>query len=152
MEGFNVMLAIHNVLRWVVVLAAIGAIFGAWHGVITGRKFTRRDRLVGVGFAASMHLQVLLGLILYMQSPIVQAGFDDPGAAMGERTMRYFLVEHISMMILAAVFVQLGSTLSKKVDEDERKHKRAAIWYTIGFVVLMAGLHYVWIERPMLPV
>ena len=71
---------------------------------------------------------------------------------MGERTMRYFLVEHISMMILAAVFVQLGSTLSKKVDEDEGKHKRAAIWYTIGFVVLMAGLHYVWIERPMLPV
>lgn len=151
MEGFQVMLAIHNVLRWVVILVGVAAIGSAWHGVISGRPFAKRDRLIGVGFVASMHLQILLGLILYIQSPIVQAAFDDFGAAMGETAYRYFAVEHIMMMILAAVFVQLGSTLSKKVDDDQSKHKRSAIWYTVGFVTLMVGLHHVWAARPMFP-
>ncbi len=151
MEMFDVLVAIHNVLRWVVLVAAVAAIGGAWHGVVKQREWTGGDRLRTVAYVASMHLQLLLGLILYAQSPWVQAALEDPGAAMGERTLRFFFVEHISMMILAVVVVQLGSILSKKADEDAAKHKRAAICFTIGFVLIMGGLHYIWVERPLLP-
>ena len=151
MEGFNVMLAIHNVLRWVVLLAAVAAIGGAWHGVATKRDWNTGDRIRTVIFVASIHLQVLLGLILYVQSPRVQAAFDDPGAAMGDSLLRFFFVEHISMMILAAVVIQIGSIMSKKADTDAAKHKRSAIFFTIGFVLIMGGLHMIWTVSPLFP-
>lgn len=151
MEAFDIMLAIHNVLRWVVLIAAVAAIGYAWHGVVSKREWTRGDKLRTVAYVASMHLQLLLGLILYVQSPLVQAAFDDPGGAMGETAHRFFFVEHISMMVLAVIFVQLGSTLSKRAETDAEKHKKAAIFFTIGFVFIMGGLHYIWAARPLFP-
>ena len=151
MEFYPVLVGIHNILRWVVVVAGVAAIAGAWQGVISGREWGKGDRLRSVALVASLHLQLLLGLILYVQSPLVQVAFDDPGAAMGERALRYFFVEHITMMILAVVVIQVGSIMAKKGDDDHKKHKRGAIFYTVGFAILMAGLHFVWMERAMWP-
>ena len=145
------MVAIHNVLRWVVILAAVAAIGYAWQGVATKREWTKGDKLRTVAYVASMHLQLLLGLILYVQSPTVDRAFDDPGWAMGETEYRFFFVEHISMMVLAVIFVQLGSSLSKRADDDAEKHKKAAIFFTLGFVFIMGGLHYIWTQRALFP-
>ncbi len=151
MEAFPIMLAIHNILRWVVILAAVAAIGYAWHGVATKREWTKGDRIRTVAYVASMHLQLLLGLILYVQSPVVDDAFADPGAAMGDTETRFFFVEHISMMVLAVVFVQLGSSMAKRATDDAEKHKKAAIFFTLGFVFIMGGLHYIWAQRPLFP-
>ncbi len=148
MEGFQVLVAIHNILRWAVMLAAVAAIGGAWHGVVTKREWKKGDRIRTVAYVATMHLQLLLGLLLYVQSPLVRAAFDDPGAAMGERQFRFFFVEHITLMILAVVVVQVGSIMAKRADEDFSKHKRAAIFFTIGLVLILAGTPWF---RPLLP-
>lgn len=150
-QAFGVMVAIHNVLRWVVIVAAVAAITGAWHGVITEREYTAGDKIRTVAYVASMHLQLLLGLILYVQSSTVQEAFADMGAAMGDTELRYFAVEHISMMVLAVIFVQLGSSLSKRAEDDADKHKKGAIFFTIGLVLVLGGLHYVWTQRPLFP-
>lgn len=148
MEAFNALVGIHNVLRWVLLLAAAAAIGGTWHGVVTNREWTKGDRIRSVCYVAAMHLQILLGLILYVQSPMVERAFADPGWAMGERTFRFFFVEHITLMILAAVVVQVGSIMAKRADEDAAKHKRAAILFTIGAVLIVAGIPW-W--RPLIP-
>lgn len=137
---YHVLKGIHNVLRYVVLVVSVAAIAGAWHGVFTQREFGSGDRLRTVGFVATMHLQLLLGLVLYAQSPIVRAAFEDFGAAMGNRAMRFVAVEHITMMILAVVVVQLGSILAKKAKEDAKKHKRAAICFTLGLVLILGGM------------
>ena len=148
MEGYGVLVAIHNVLRWAVLVAAVAAIGGAWHGVFKQREWVKGDRIRAVAYVATMHLQLLLGLVLYVQSPLVRAAMDDPGAAMGARELRFFFVEHIFMMILAVIMVQLGSSLSKRAEEDASKHKRAAIFFTIGLVLILAGMPW-W--RPLMP-
>lgn len=151
MEAFHVLVDVHNLLRWVVMVAAVAAVGAAWHGVVTDREYTGGDRIASVAYVASMHLQILLGLILYVQSPLVTAAFDDPGWAMGDTEHRYFFVEHISMMIIAAVVIQVGSILAKKADDDAEKHKKSAIFFTIGLLIVVAGLHYVWANRAMIP-
>lgn len=148
MEGFGVLVDIHNVLRWAVLLAAVAAIGGAWHGVFKKRDWTKGDRIRTVVYVATMHLQLLLGLILYVQSPLVQQAFEDPGAAMGVRELRFFFVEHISLMIIAVVVVQLGSILAKRAEEDAKKHKRSAIAFTLGLVLILAAMPW-W--RPLFP-
>ncbi len=148
MEGFDVLVVIHNVLRWAVLVAAVAAIGGAWHGVVKKREWTKGDRIRTVMYVATMHIQLLLGLVLYVQSPLVQQAMDDPGSAMGVRELRFFFVEHISLMIIAVVVVQLGSILSKKAEEDASKHKRSAICFTIGLVLILAAMPW-W--RPLFP-
>lgn len=149
MEGmYQALLPIHNVLRWVVIVAAAVAVAGAWHGLFKGREFGKGDRLRGVAYVASMHTQLLLGLTLYVNSPLVRAAMDDVGAAMGVRGMRFFLVEHTFLMILAVIVVQAGSVLSKRADDDRKKHKRAAIFYTLGLVLILGGIPWF---RPMFP-
>jgi hypothetical protein len=139
-EAFVVLKGIHNVLRWVVLVVAVAAIGGAWHGVFVRRPFVRSDRMLAVGFVATMHIQLLLGLTLYANSPIVRASFADFGLAMSTRAMRFYAVEHITMMILAVAAVTVGSVLARKTEDDGKKHKRAAIWFTLGLVLILAGM------------
>lgn len=145
---YQALLSIHNVLRWAVLVAAVVAIGGAWHGVFKRRAYEAGDRIRTVAFVASMHLQLLLGLVLYANSPIVRQAFSDPGAAMGERGLRFFFVEHLVLMIAAVVVVQLGSIQAKRAPEDFQKHRRAAILSTVGLVLILAGMPWF---RPLLP-
>ncbi|RAL24910.1 hypothetical protein DL240_01495 [Lujinxingia litoralis] len=144
----EVLVAIHNVLRWVVLMAAFAAIAGAWQGVISKRAWTKGDRLRSVVLVASLHTQLLLGLVLYGLSPVVRSGFADMATAMGERSIRFFVVEHIFLMIVAVVVVQVGSIMAKKADNDAAKHKRSAIFFTVGLLLILGAIPWF---RPLFP-
>lgn len=144
----EVLAAIHNVLRWVVLIAAFAAIGMAWQGVFSKRAWTRGDRLRSVALVASLHIQLLLGLVLYALSPVVRAGLQDMSTAMSTRGIRFFVVEHLFLMVLAVVVIQVGSIMAKKADEDAKKHKRAAIFFTLGLVLVLGGIPWF---RPLFP-
>lgn len=144
----EVLVAIHNVLRWVVLIAAFAAIGMAWQGVMSKRAWTRGDRLRSVALVASLHTQLLLGLVLYGLSPVVRAGFQDMAAAMGNRGIRFFVVEHIFLMIVAVVVVQVGSIMAKKAQDDAKKHKRTAIFFTVGLLLILGGIPWF---KPLFP-
>ena len=40
-------------------------------------------------------------------------------------------------MVLAVILAHVGSVRSRKAASDAEKHKQAAIWYTIVFLVLL---------------
>lgn len=148
MDLYSVLLPIHNILRWVVVIAAVVAIAGSWLGVLQKKEWTKGDRLRGVGFVAAMDVQLLVGMILYFTSPLIQQGFNDFGAAMKEQGIRYFLVEHIFLMVIAVALAHVGSVLAKKADADSAKYKRAAVFFTISFVLVLARTPWF---RPLFP-
>jgi putative Ca2+/H+ antiporter (TMEM165/GDT1 family) len=60
---------------------------------------------------------------------------------MKDATLRFWVVEHGSIMLMAIVAITLGRVLSKKASTSELKFKKGAIFYTIAFVlILWAGL------------
>ncbi|RDV40062.1 hypothetical protein DV096_05755 [Bradymonadaceae bacterium TMQ3] len=144
----EVLVAIHNVFRWVALIAAFAAVGTAWQGVLSKRAYTRGDRLRSVALVASMHTQLLLGLVLYGLSPIVRSGFADMSTAMSTRGIRFFVVEHIFLMIVAVAVIQAGSIMAKKADDDAKKHKRGAIFYTVGLLLVLGGIPWF---RPLFP-
>jgi hypothetical protein len=146
---YGIILAIHNLIRWVVlivgVLAAVRALIG-WFGK---RGWTGQDRLFGVIFASSIDIQLLLGILLYfVYSPITKSAFRDFGAAMSIKDIRFFAIEHVFYMVLALVFAHLGSALPKKVDDAISKHKRAAIWFSLAVLLVLVGIPW---SRPFFP-
>ncbi len=78
----------------------------------TGKK---RDNIAGLLLTIFVDIQFLIGIILYaFVSPITRAAFADFGAAMKNADLRFYAVEHITMMIIALIIIHIGRAKSKK--------------------------------------
>lgn len=146
---YAVILAIHNIVRWIVLILAVVAVVRAYWGWFGKRGWSETDGKVGSFLGMAVDTQLLLGLILYIfLSPITRTAFQDVGAAMQVPNVRFFAVEHVLYMLLAVVFAHLGSILPRKVDESEAKYKRAALWFSLALLLILLGMPWM---RPLLP-
>lgn len=145
---YEFVLALHNLVRWVVLILAILAVVRAYLGWFGKRAWTGRDRQVGMFTGIALDIQLLIGLLLYIFfSPLTRSAFQNFGAAMGNSDLRFFAVEHVFTMVLAVVFAHLGSILPRKVENAMIKHQRAAIWFSLLLVILLLGTPWM---RPLL--
>ena len=138
---YQIVLAIHNILRWIVLVLAVVALLQAYIGWIGKREYSELDRKAGVFFSVSLDIQVFLGILLYVfLSPITRTAFQDFSTAMTIPEIRFFAVEHFLMMILAVILVHVGMILTKKATSDVSKFRRAATWYSLAFLVVIMAI------------
>lgn len=141
MSTYEILLYTHSWLRWAVLILALWVIFRSFSGWFGRKKYLAGDNKAAVFFVASMHLQLVIGLLLYFVfSPIVQTAFQDFGAAMKNSAVRYWAVEHIFVMVLAVVLVQVGRIISKKSKTDRQKHKQMAVYSLIALVLMLSRI------------
>lgn len=135
------LLVVHSLLRWVVLLAHLGRAGKGLAGWFGGGKWGGADKGLGLAALISTDLQLLVGLGLYFGlSPAVKAGMADPGAAMKDPVLRFWLVEHATTMILAVVVAHIGHVLAKRAKTDAARFKAAAIGSIVVLVLLAAGI------------
>lgn len=145
---YGTFLTIHGILRWVVLLAAIHLIYRCIKGMSNG-TYNELDRKAGSWFIISLDTQLLLGLILYVfLSPITQAAFQNFGAAMKNKDLRFWAVEHIFGMVLGLILVHIGWASSKKIEDAVVRHKTLLIY--VGFAVAIIAFTIPWISRPLI--
>ena len=137
---YSILLPIHSIVRWLLVIAVVVAVARAFMGWFGKKAFTALDNKIGLAFTSLLDLQLLIGLILYVISPILQTAFQNFGGAMGNTQMRFFAVEHILMMVIAVVLAHVGRALSKKAPTDLLKHRRAAIWFGLALLVMLLAI------------
>ncbi|MBN1373325.1 MAG: hypothetical protein JW987_15420 [Anaerolineaceae bacterium] len=137
---YSILLPVHSIVRWLVVIAVVAAVVRAFSGWFGKKAFTALDNKIGLAFTSLMDLQLLIGLILYVISPILQTAFQDFGGAMSNTQLRFFAVEHILMMVIAVVLAHVGRALSKKASTDLLKHRRAAIWFGLALLVMLLSI------------
>lgn len=147
---YSFLLATHNIVRWFVLIFGLLAVIMAFVGWLGKKEWKGLDNKLGLGFTVSLDIQVLLGFLLYFISPLTKVAFSDIGAAMGNSELRFFLVEHFLMMLIALVIAHIGRSRAKKADTDVGKHKRAAIFYTIAMLIILAAIP--WQYSGLLPV
>jgi putative Ca2+/H+ antiporter (TMEM165/GDT1 family) len=138
---YNFTLFLHSWSRWLVLILAVIAIFKAMAGWLGKQPFSKQDNILGASFVGSMHLQLLLGLILYFfLSPMGLNTIQTVGMkeVMKSPLYRYWAVEHLTTMLLAVILAQVGRIQSKKASTDLLKHKKAFIFYTIALVLVLS--------------
>ena len=144
---YNFILTLHNITRWIVLIAGLVATITALFGWLRKKEWTATDNKMGLIYTISFDIQLILGLILYLWlSPITQLAFKDFGAAMGDDSMRFFAVEHISIMLLALILAHVGRVLVKRAD-GVSKFKRATIFFGISLLLVLGSIPW-W--RPLL--
>ena len=141
------MLDLHNLLRWVVLLVALSAIVMAWAGVFSRSAWTKPNADVGRVFTIAFDLQVLVGILLYVWlSPMVTNALRNASMSdiMSNSELRYYVVEHGLIMIVAAALVHIGVARGRKTNTT----LQPAIFYTLALVLVLSRIPW---DRGLLP-
>lgn len=131
---------LHSFLRWALLLLMIVSIVKAAMSTSGKNPYTPSDRKRTLFTMIAAHLQLVIGVILYLTSTVVQAGRSNMAAAMKDGVLRFWTVEHLTMMIIAIVFITIGNIRSKKMDTDAGKYKQILIWFGFALVVIIAAM------------
>ena len=130
----------HSDLRWIIILLLLTVVIRSLVKLLESKAFGKFDRIIASVTMSSLHVQLILGLILYFISPKVimnASSFSNP-------MLRFFLVEHIGMMIVSIAIVTLGYMLAKKALEDHSKHLRIFAFYLVGLIFILYAIPWPW--------
>ncbi|MBE0650772.1 MAG: hypothetical protein IH595_08010 [Bacteroidales bacterium] len=130
-------LALHSLVRWLVVAGLFFAIFRAYSGLLSKRNFTRFDNSVRHWTTTIVHIELIFGLWLYFISPVVDYFLHHFKEAVHQQEIRFFGMEHSIMMIVAIIIITIGSARAKRKQTDREKFKTIAVWFTIGLLIIL---------------
>jgi len=144
--------SLHSVARWVVILFALIVIIRGLTGWFGKRRFNAADHRYGLFFTVSFDVQLLLGLILYFTRGWAGVLAGDVVGAMRNSAIRFFAIEHLVLMLIALAVAHIGRSASKKGATDLSQHRRAVLWYTASFILMIAAIPWPFMSygRPLL--
>lgn len=138
---YDVVLAAHSWLRWVVILTGLIAVGSAFSGMLQKRAWRAADDRAGLFFTIALDLQMLLGLVLYfLLSPFTRTAMADFGAAMGDAFLRFWAVEHVFGMVVGIVLAHRGRSRVRTIADPVRKHRIAATFFLLALVAILASI------------
>jgi hypothetical protein len=133
---YSVVLDLHSWIRWIALVSG----FGATLSVLMSRETSRPSAVWGLALMAALDVQLLLGLLLYfVLSPNMQVIRENFSEAMRTPGLRFWAVEHVSMMLLAVVVVHIGRALARKAATPDGKRLRLLICFAIATIAMLAG-------------
>lgn len=134
------LLALHSLTRWFVLASLIFIIYRAYRGWLFNKPYTRFDNTARSLTATIAHIQLVFGVWLYYISPIVTYFLHHFKEAVHERGIRFFGMEHSTMMLTAIVLITIGSAKAKRKPTDKEKFRTMAIWFTIALLIILSSI------------
>ncbi|QXU41012.1 cytochrome B [Pedobacter sp. D749] len=130
----DILKSAHSGWRYVVFLLLIIAVVKALSGWFGNKTYTEGDRKLNVFALISAHIQLLIGLVLYFSE-----GWYKLSSA-GAPAVRYFKMEHITMMVVAIILITVGNAKSKKLTEAVAKHRAIAIFFGLALILIIIAI------------
>jgi hypothetical protein len=141
-------LATHAFVRWLVLLAGLVAVAKMLAGYIKSAQWTIADRRAGLFFTIALDIQFLIGIVLYMTSPLVRNARADMAGAMHVSNIRFFVVEHPALMTAALVIAHVGSVMARQAPADRSKFARGLAFYGLSLVLIAVGIPWARVVAP----
>ena len=137
---YNGMLHLHSVLRWIILLLLLVALFKSFadrHGL-----FTPGHRKVGLFLMISADVMFLVGLYQWIVGDWGLKSIQRNGMSvvMKNSMLRFFAIEHLILMLLAISFIHIGYSFSKKNVADSLKHKRVLLFYGLALLFILIAV------------
>lgn len=148
------LLFLHALTRWIVVLGGLWLVIAAATSLgQRGPAAVAPVRMPWKAYMGGLHLQLLLGIVLLFVSPLALATWADMGSAMKIRPMRFFAVEHTTMMIVALAVAQWGSIKARRAADAGAAARTSLVYGLISFLLILAAIPWPFmgeIARPWL--
>lgn len=130
----DILKSAHSGWRYVVFLLLIIAVVKALSGWFSNKAYTEGDRKLNVFTLISAHIQLVIGLVLYFSEGWYKM------SSTGAPAVRYFKMEHITMMVVAIILITIGNAKSKKVAEAVAKHRIISIFFGMALILIIVSI------------
>jgi hypothetical protein len=130
----------HSIIRWFVLASLFLAIYTAYNGYSSKRIFTKTDNAIRHWIATIAHIQLVIGIILYSQSPLIKYFWKNFDTAIQDFDTTFFALIHIFLMLTSIVIITIGSALSKRKITDKDKFKTMLVWFSIALLLIFIAI------------
>lgn len=137
---YSYLLLFHSWTRWAVLILLLITLVRSYYGWLKNLHFSKLDNQLRDGAISVVNIQFLLGLGLYGISPISRYFLEHTREALQMREIRFFGLEHITMMITAIAVLTIGSSKAKRAKVDRSKFKIMAVWFSIGLLLILSSI------------
>lgn len=138
---YNFMVMAHSIGRWIVLLLLLIAIFKSLGA--GNRPFTKGDAKVGLFLTIFADLMLLIGIYLWFAGnwgyKLIEAS-GGMGEVMKNSVTRFYVVEHLTAMLIAIVLLHIGKAQGKKNMPDRVKHRRTVIFYVLALLLILISI------------
>lgn len=124
----------HSGLRWLVLLLLVAAVFVSFQKRSGLAGYSEGDRKLYLFTLISVHIQFVLGLVLFFISPKVDFGM------MSDKVYRFYSAEHTVGMLIAIALITIGYSRQKRALEAIAKHKTAFTFYGLGLLLILLSI------------
>lgn len=133
---YNFLQKFHSSWAYLALLLLVVAVVESALGFFSKKPFTATSRKIALFALITIHIQLVIGLVLYFISPV---GFALLGE-MKDASIRLTSLEHPVTNILAIALITIGWSKHKKQIADESKFKMIAIFYGLGLVLILSKI------------
>ena len=137
-------LIIHSLLRWLILLFALLTIISAASGMGGKKAFTKGDKRNALFLMICCDIQLLAGFALYFANGWFRMLSDS--SVMKNAALRFFVMEHNVMMLIAIILVHIGYSATKRNISDGAKYKRLFWFTTIAMLIILVSIP--WPNKP----
>lgn len=137
---YQTLLYIHSIIRWFVLISLLYSIYRAYKGYYSKALFTKTDNSIRHWTATIAHIQLVVGIILYSQSPVVKYFWSNFNVAIQDIDATFFGLIHIVFMLISIIIITIGSALSKRKSTDQEKFKTILLWFSIALFLIFIAI------------
>lgn len=130
----------HTFVRWFVLVSLLFAIYRATKGYLLKTEFSKTDNAIRHWTATIAHIQLLTGILLYFQSPIIKYFWSNFRETVHNLNIAFFGLIHIALMLTAIILITIGSALSKRKKTDNEKFRTMLVWFSIALLIIFMAI------------
>jgi len=139
---YSTILSLHSTLAYAALAVLLLAVINAILGVTSKSLFKPKDRSISLVALIICHVQLVVGLLLYIVSDKFEQWSLLGMKIMKNSELRQLLVEHPITNIIAIVLITIGWSKHKREESNNGKFKKIALFYLLGLVLLLAMIPY----------
>lgn len=134
------LVSLHSILRWLVLVSLILAIFRAYRGFTQYTIFTKTDNSIRHWTATIAHVQLVVGMTLYIQNPVIKYFWANFKEMSQQLDVLFFGIIHIFLMLVAIVILTIGSAMAERKSTDNEKFKTMLLWFSLALFIIFIAI------------
>ena len=123
----------HSGWAYLALLILLIAVVNALLGKFSKRSFSATDRKISLFALIAIHIQLLVGLVLYFVSPKGLQSFGE----MKNAALRLTWLEHPLINIIAIALITIGWSKHKKTEDNNNKFSSIGVFYGLGLILIL---------------
>nr|WP_294859797.1 hypothetical protein [uncultured Fluviicola sp.] len=137
---YSTLIFLHSLTRWLVVISLIYAIYRAYRGFRLQKTFTKADNSIRHWTTTIAHVQLIIGILVYTQSPSINYFWKHTKVAINNWDVTFYSLIHAFLMLLAIVVLTIGSAKAKRMGTDREKFRTMLIWFLVAFILIFIAI------------